>query len=99
MRIKIFTQNGNGKIELTKEELENILNESYRQGWNDKPYYEGYYYSNYPSITLTGNTADTAYAYSIENSSTSITNACTEALEKDSEDFKTALKQYEVKTL
>ena len=99
MRIKIFTPNENGKIELTKEELENLLNESYRQGWNDKPYYRDYYYSTYPNITLTEKAADSAYAYSINNSSTSITNACAEALEKDLEDFKTALKQYEVKTI
>ena len=95
MRIKIFTPNENGKIELTKEELENLLNESYRQGWNDKPYYRDYYYSS-PSITLTGETADTAYAYSINNNSTSITNACGEVLEKDMEIFKIALKEQEV---
>ena len=29
MRIKIFTPNENGKIELSKEELENLLNETY----------------------------------------------------------------------
>ena len=45
MRIKIFTPNKNGKIELTKEELENLLNEAYKQGWNDKPYYGGYWYN------------------------------------------------------
>ena len=99
MRIKIFTPNENGKIELTKEELENLLNESYRQGWNDKPYYRDYYYSTYPNITLTGNTADTGHAYSIDSSSTSITNACAEALEKDMEAFKIALKEREVETL
>lgn len=91
MRIKIFTPNEKGKIELTKEELENILNESYRQGWNDKPYYYDRYWYNSP--TLTGNTADTAYAYTINNSSTSITNACAETLEKDMETFKIALKE------
>ena len=99
MRIKIFTPNENGKIELTKEELENLLNESYRQGWNDKPYYRDYYYSTSPSITLTGNTADTARAYTINNSSTSITNACLEPPEKDMEAFKIALKEEEVETL
>lgn len=91
MRIKIFTPNEKGKIELTKEELENILNESYRQGWNDKPYYYDRYCYSYP--ILTGNTADTAYAYTINNSSTSITNTCAEALEKDKETFKIALKE------
>ena len=97
MRIKIFTPNENGKIELTKEELENLLNETYRQGWNDKPYYRDYCYSTYPNITLTGSTADTAYAYNI-NSSTSITDLCTEALEKDLETFKVSLKNCEVVT-
>ena len=99
MRIKIFTPNKNGKIELTKEELESLLNESYRQGWNDKPYYGGYYYSNYPNITLTGTAADSALAYSINNSSNSITDACAEALEKDMEAFKVALKETEVNAL
>lgn len=30
--IKLFTPNENGKIELTKEELENLLNEAYEEG-------------------------------------------------------------------
>ena len=81
MRIKIFTPNKNGKIELTKEELENLLNESYRQGWNDRPYNSGFYYS-YPTATLTADSTASAQAYSIKNSSNSITNICTEALEK-----------------
>lgn len=41
MRIKIFTPNENGKIELTLEELQQLLNEAYEQGWNDKPYSYG----------------------------------------------------------
>ena len=98
MKIKIFTPNENGKIELTKEELESLLNESYRQGWNDKPYYRDYYYSTY-SNTLTGTAADTAYAYNISDNSSSITNACAEALEKDMEAFKVALKETEVNIL
>ena len=35
--VKVFTTNSNGKIEFTKEELENLLNEV----WNDG------YYSNH----------------------------------------------------
>ncbi len=58
MRIKIFTPNEYGRIELTKEELEKLLNESYQQGWNDKP---NYYY-NQPYYTLCSNTANTADA-------------------------------------
>ena len=34
--IKVFTLNKNGKIELTKEELEQLLNESYWEGFNSK---------------------------------------------------------------
>lgn len=33
--IKIFTLNKNGKIELTKEELEQLLNESYWEGYRN----------------------------------------------------------------
>ena len=33
--IKVFTLNKNGKIELTKEELEQFLNESYWDGLNN----------------------------------------------------------------
>ena len=31
--IKVFTVNGNGKIEFTKEELEKLLNETYEDGY------------------------------------------------------------------
>ena len=56
MRIKIFTPNEYGRIELTKEELEKLLNESYQQGWNDKPYYDSYRY--YPTVTYCSNTTN-----------------------------------------
>ena len=70
MRIKIFVPNEYGRIELTKEELEKLLNESYQQGWNDKP--ERPDYQSYPYVTycdtsdmaintiLTGSTSNTA---------------------------------------
>ena len=32
--IKVFTLNKNGKIELTKKQLEQLLNESYWEGYN-----------------------------------------------------------------
>ena len=60
MRIKIFTPNEFGRIELTKEELEQLLNESYQLGWNDKP---SYYY-NQPYYTLCGGTANASYTTS-----------------------------------
>lgn len=56
MRIKIFTPNEYGRIELTKEELEKLLNESYQQGWNDKPYYDSYRY--YPAATYYSNSTN-----------------------------------------
>ena len=33
-KIRVFTLNSNGKIELTKEELQEMLDESYRDGHN-----------------------------------------------------------------
>ena len=47
--IKVFTLNKNNKIELTKEELESLLNESYWEGYNKKNYWtytSPYYYTN-----------------------------------------------------
>ena len=54
--IKVFTVNGNGKIEFTKAELEKLLDEVYREGQKDcncskswtwtTPYYNGYLTSN-----------------------------------------------------
>ena len=34
MIVKVFQKNKNGKIEFTKEELENLLNEIYWEGYN-----------------------------------------------------------------
>lgn len=99
MRIKVFTPNENGKIELTKEELENLLNESYRHGWNDhKPSYYDFYYNSTPNY-YSAMTGDTAKIQGIGNGFSSITNQCAETLEKDSETLKATLKEYEVKTV
>ena len=56
--IKVFALNKNNKIELTKEELESLLNESYWEGYNKKDYWtyvSPYYCTNATtnSITLT----------------------------------------------
>lgn len=40
--IKVFTLNKNGKIELTKEQLESLLNEAYYEG---KGYHGTYVYT------------------------------------------------------
>lgn len=60
MRIKVVQPNKNGKIELTVKELQDLLNEAYHQGWNDKPY--NYYGINYPSITYLNSAIDTKEA-------------------------------------
>lgn len=69
MMIKIFTTNKNGKIELTKEELKELLNEAYWDGYKSHsntwtytspsnittPYY--YTTSSTGTITLNTNAA------------------------------------------
>ena len=40
--IKVFTLNEKGKIELTKNELEQLLNESYWEGYSKKTSYWTY---------------------------------------------------------
>lgn len=37
MLIKVFTKNKDGKIELTKEELQKVLDGAYWEGYNNKP--------------------------------------------------------------
>ena len=57
-KIRVFTLNSNGKIELTKEELQQMLDESYRDGCNSVtittpsyPYYATAYDSNMATST------------------------------------------------
>ena len=38
MKIKVFTPNEKGKIEFTPEELEKLLNDTYKEGQNDCNY-------------------------------------------------------------
>lgn len=52
--IKVFTLNKNNKIELTKQELENLLNESFWEGYNKKNSYWTY---TTPYTTLTNTTS------------------------------------------
>lgn len=70
--IKVFTLNKNGKIELTKQELEQLLNESYWEGYRNKNHYWTY---TSPAITpyFTTNastiTSNTKNPYTIDGSS------------------------------
>ena len=40
--VKLFIPNKNGKIEFTESELENLLNEVWRDGYNSNYYYTWY---------------------------------------------------------
>ena len=59
MKIKIMYPNDRGRIELTKEELEKLLNESYSEGYSDGC---SRYYSistpSYPYITYCNGSSD-----------------------------------------
>ena len=72
-KIRVFTLNSNGKIELTKEELQQMLDESYRDGCNSvtittpsypynpciSPCYYGTTESDSPTNVATVNTTNT----------------------------------------
>ena len=64
-KIRVFTLNSNGKIELSKEELQQMLDESYRDGCNSvtitTPSYPSYPYSPFycgPTPTESDSTAN-----------------------------------------
>ena len=57
MKIKVFYPNEKGNIEITKEKLESILNETYNEGYRDGKNSNGYYYYNTtPYISCKDNT-------------------------------------------
>ena len=60
--IKIFTTNKDGKIELTKEELKNLLDDSY---------WEGYSANNHTYVYNTPNW--TPYRWTVSGTNTTIT--------------------------
>ena len=59
--VHVFTTNKNGKIELTKEELKNLLDESYWDGYKANTgifsYHSPYVWTNTTSNTCTLNTS------------------------------------------
>ena len=73
--IKVFTLNKNGKIELTKKELEQLLNESYWEGYRNN----NNYYWTYTSPSVINcrdryvNTVTSPYNVSISTTSNSAT--------------------------
>lgn len=61
--IRVFTLNSNGKIELTKEELQQMLDESYQYGCNSVtiqtpsyPYAPPFYYNTATASNTTTST-------------------------------------------
>lgn len=70
--IKVFTLNKNGKIELTKKELEQLLNESYWEGYRNNNNYWTY---TSPSVINCRdryvNTATSKTPYNVSTSTTS----------------------------
>ena len=94
MRIKIFVPNEYGRIELTKEELEKLLNESYQQGWSDKPERPYYYYQSYPYATYcsSGDTANSITTKSASNTAVLVDEAMAAAKEEIKNTLESAYK-------
>lgn len=61
MKIKVFYPNQQGKLEFTKKELEELLNEAYHEGYQDgdrKHWYSYPYYGSSVTASLNGNILD-----------------------------------------
>ena len=78
--IKCFTKNKDGKIEFTEKELEKLLNEIYKSGYdeaNSKHYWwtSPYYYSTTPyyNYCYSTTTADISTGTNIRNSGNTLT--------------------------
>lgn len=57
---KLFAINNNNKIELTKKELEAVLNESFWSGYNYKQNNKDYYFYTSPCITATSSSTESS---------------------------------------
>lgn len=60
MKIKVFYPNSQGKLEFTKKELEELLNEAYNEGYKDGDHKHWYSYPYYygTSVTALSNAVD-----------------------------------------
>lgn len=73
--IKCFTKNKNGKIEFTQAELEKLLNEIYKAGYDDannKHYWwsSPYYYSTTPYYSYSTTAADVSTGITVNSCNT-----------------------------
>ena len=71
MIVKVFQSNANGKIEFTRAELEKLLNEVYKKGYDIGVYDTKQNYWTWTSPSVSIRTPSTTYA---TNTSTSIDN-------------------------
>lgn len=70
--VKVFTPNKNGKIEFSKKELEKLLNEVWRDGYNSNNnyyWYSPWYYSGTTTVPLSSTTIASGY---VDSSTTTI---------------------------
>lgn len=76
MKVKVFYPEPDGSIRLSKQELQALLDEVYREGYNDaKPYYwSSPYWSNSGTITTT---PYITYTTTASNSTTNLNSATT----------------------
>lgn len=82
MKIKVFCPNVNGKLEFTREELENLLNEAYSDGYRDGSCSRTWTYT-YPTVTLSSSNSiagTTTYrdSVSLNDLASTSTNAVTQ---------------------
>ena len=77
--IKVFTVNKDGKITLTKSELQDLLNEAYWEGYNKKNNWTTITYPSYPyyTWTSTGTLTTSATTTNATVDANTITNATT----------------------
>ena len=78
MKVKVFYPDKNGRISFTKEELQKLLDEVYKEGYDDaRPYYWSSPYwtwTNNPSITTTPYYTTCSNGDSTANSTTNYLN-------------------------
>lgn len=94
MNIKVFTTNASGKIEFTRCELEKLLSETYREGYNDGETQVKKSLWTSPDITLNSPYCDTT----IVPSNTAKVDFCSGVDNKASETTKIATSEAPAKT-